>query len=200
MSLSLGNMSARERRLVFLVVPAVAIALVLRFALPDETAAPTGSSDVGSISLAQQRAARLRQIIATTPARTAAAKQVRLDLAERERGILQADTAPQAQALLLEIARRVGKSEEIDVRGGDFGAPKRMGEYGLVYATITFECRVEQLVNFLADLARQPELIVPSEERMTTTNAKLKMMSVRMVLAGVTAKKLIPEKKGLSAF
>jgi hypothetical protein len=142
----------------------------------------------------------MRQLVATTPARTAAAKQAQIDLADRERGILQADTAPQAQALLLEIARRIGKSEEIDVRGGDFGAPKVIGEYGLVYATITFECRVEQLVNFLADLSKQTELIVPSEERITTTNAKLKMMSVRMVLAGVTAKKLVPEKKGLAAF
>ena len=150
--------------------------------------------------MARQRAARMRQLIATTPARTASFKQVTADLADRERGILQADTAPQAQALLLEIARRVGKSNEIDVRGGDFGSPKTMGEYGLVYATITFECHVEQLVNFLADLSRQPELIVPSEERISSTNPKLKMMSVRMILAGVTPKKLIPEKKGLGAF
>ncbi|MCU1326730.1 MAG: hypothetical protein JWN34_2100 [Bryobacterales bacterium] len=194
------SISARERRLVFLVAPALLIALVMRFGLPDGSAAPSGGSEAGNIALAEQRVARMRQIIATTPARTAAAKQVRLDLAERERGILQADTAPQAQALLLEIARRVGKSEDIDVRGGDFGAPKPMGEYGLVYTTVTFECRVEQLVNFLADLSKQSELIVPSEERITTTNAKLKMMSVRMVLAGVTLKKLIPEKKGFAAF
>jgi hypothetical protein len=183
-----------------LIVPAVVIALVLRFALPDESAVPAAGSDASDIALAKQRVARMRQLVATTPARAAAARQARLDLADRERGILQADTAPQAQALLLEIARRIGKTEEIDVRGGDFGAPKTIGEYGLVYATITFECRVEQLVNFLADLSKQTELIVPSEERITTTNAKLKMMSVRMVLAGVTAKKLVPEKKGLAAF
>lgn len=195
------SMSPRERRLVMLVVPAVLLAVVLRFVLPDGTAAPAnGSSEAGDISLARQRAARMRQLIATTPVRTAAFKQVTADLADRERGILQADTAPQAQALLLEIARHVGKSNEIDVRGGDFGAPKTMGEYGLVYATITFECHVEQLVNFLADLSKQPELIVPSEERISSTNPKLKMMSVRMILAGVTPKKLIPEKKGLGAF
>lgn len=196
------NISPRERRLVLLVAPAVLLAIVLRFALPDETAAPsgTGTSEAGDISLARQRAARMRQIIATTPAREASFKQATADLADRERGILQADTAPQAQALLLEIARRVGKTNEIDVRGGDFGAPKIMGEYGLVYTTITFECHVEQLVNFLADLSKQPEIIVPSEERITTTNPKLKIMGVRMVLSGVTPKKLVPEKKGLGAF
>ena len=127
-------------------------------------------------------------------------KQTTSDLADRERGIIQADTAPQAQAALLEIARRVGKGEEIDVRGGDFGAPKVFGDYGLVYATVTFECHIEQLVNFLADLSHQPELIVPSEERITAGNAKEKTMNVRMVLAGVVPKKLVPEKKGLGAF
>ncbi len=195
------NISPRERRLLMLIVPAVLIAIVLRFALPDETAAPAGgSSEAGDISLARTRAARMRQLIATTPVREAAFKQATSDLADRERGILQADTAPQAQALLLEIARRVGKANEVDVRGGDFGAPKIMGEYGLVYTTISFECHVEQLVNFLADLSKQPELIVPSEERITSNNPKTKMMAVRMVLAGVAPKKLVPEKKGLGAF
>ncbi len=151
-------------------------------------------------ALAQQRLARLRQIAATVPAREAVLKQTSSDLADRERGIIQADTAPQAQAALLEIARRIGKNEQIDVRGGDFGAPKAFGDYGLVYATVTFECHVEQLVNFLADLSREPELVVPSEERITSGNPKEKTMGVRMVLAGVVAKKLVPEKKGLAAF
>jgi hypothetical protein len=42
--------------------------------------------------------------------------------------------------------------------------------------------------------------VVPSEERVTAGNPKEKVMSVRMVLAGVVARKLVPEKKGLAAF
>ena len=194
------TISAREKKLVMLVGPAVLLALVLRFGIPEESTTSAGGSDQGSIAMAQMRAARMRQLIATTPARAAAAKQAMADLADRERALLQAETVPQAQASLLEIARRVGKGNEIDVRGGDFGAPKTTGDYGLVYTTITFECHIEQLVNFLADLSKQQELIVPSEERITSNNPKTKMMAVRMVLAGVTAKKLVPEKKGLAAF
>jgi len=134
------------------------------------------------------------------PAREAVMKQTATDLADRERGILQADTAAQGQAALLEIARRIGKEEQLDVRGGDFGAPKLFGDYGLVYASVTFECHVEQLVNFLADLAKEPELVVPSEEHIASANNKEKLMSVRMVLAGVVPKKLVPEKKGLASF
>ncbi len=55
-------------------------------------------------------------------------------------------------------------------------------------------------MNFLADLSRAPELVVPSEERIASGNQKDKTMSVRMVMAGVVAKKLIPEKKGLAGF
>jgi hypothetical protein len=153
-----------------------------------------------NVELAQQRLAWLRQIAATAPAREAVLKQTSSDLADRERGIIQADTAPQAQAALLEIARRIGKDEQIDLRGGDLGAPKAFGDYGLVYATVTFECHVEQLVNFLADLSREPELVVPSEERIVAGSQKDKTMGVRMVLAGVVARKLVPEKKGLAAF
>jgi hypothetical protein len=150
--------------------------------------------------MARQRTARLRQIAALVPAREAVSRQTASDLADRERGILQADTAPQAQAALLEIARRVGKSEEIDVRGGDFGAPKAFGEYGLVFTTVTFECHIEQLVNFLADLTHQAELIVPSEERIASGSPKEKLMNVRITLAGIVPKKLVPDKKGAGAF
>jgi hypothetical protein len=179
------------------------VAAVLYYVFPNNSgtaAVVTANVNQDNVALGQQRLARLRQIAATVPAREAVLKRTSSDLADRERGIIQADTAAQAQATLLEIARRIGKDEEIDLRGGDFGAPKVFGDYGLVYATVTFECHVEQLINFLADLSREPELVVPSEEHIAANNPKEKTMSVRMVLAGVVAKKLVPEKKGLAAF
>lgn len=191
----------RERRLLFLLVPSVAIALILRFTLfADPAPVVRDGSTPGSVKTAQLRLARLRQIASTLQAREAVAKQTGQDLTDREKGVLQAATAPQAQARLLEVARQIGKQEQIDVRGGDFGTPKVFGEYGLVYATISFECHVEQLVNFMAALSKQPELISPSEERMATGSSKEKLMNVRMVLAGVVPKKLVPEKKGLGGF
>ena len=196
------TISDRDRRALILLAVGLVAAAVLRFVFSDNPAATVASANVSqdSIGLARQRLTRLRQVAATLPVREAAMKQTASDLADRERGIIQADTAPQAQAALLEIARRVGKNDQIDVRGGDFGAPKAFGDYGLVYTTITFECRIEQLVNFLADLSHEPELAVPSEERIASGNPKEKTMNVRMVLAGVVAKKLVPEKKGLAAF
>lgn len=193
------NLSERDRRALAIMVVALVIGAVLRYAFSDH-ATTTVNAGEDSISLAQQRLARLRQVAATVPAREAVAKETAAELAGRERGIIQADTAPEAQAALLEIARRIGKSEQIDVRGGELGAPKAFGDYGLVFATVTFECHIEQLVNFLADLSHEPELLVPSEERIASGTAKDKIMGVRMVLAGVVAKKLVPVKKGLASF
>ena len=197
------SISERDRRALILLGVGLVVAAVLYFGFPNNggtAGVPATAGTVDNIALAQQRLTRLRQIAATVPAREAVLKQTSADLADRERGIIQADTAPQAQAALLEIARRLGKDEQIDLRGGDFGAPKAYGDYGLVYATVTFDCHVEQLVNFLADLSREPEIVVPSEERITSGNPKEKTVAVRMLLAGVVAKKLVPQKKGLAGF
>jgi hypothetical protein len=198
----LNNLSERDRRALVVLTVCLVVSAVVYFGFPSSgtgnVAAPAMSED--STGLAQQRLVRLRQIAATVPAREAVLKQTSADLADRERGIIHADTAPQAQAALLEIARRLAKDDQIDLRGGDFGAPKVVGDYGLVSATVTFECHVEQLVNFLADLSKEPEIVAPSEERVSSGDPKSKTMNVRMVLAGVVAKKLVPEKKGLAGF
>jgi hypothetical protein len=198
-----SNLSERDRRALVVLAVGLVVSAVLYFGFPGNsgtTNAVAPAAGQGNTALAQQRLVRLRQIAATVPAREAVLKQASGDLADRERGIIHADTAPQAQAALLEIARRLAKDESIDLRGGDFGAPKLFGDYGLVSATVTFECHVEQLVDLLADLSKEPELVVPSEERITSGNPKDKTMNVRMVLAGVVEKKLVPEKKGLAGF
>jgi hypothetical protein len=196
------TLSPRDRRALVLLVVGLVATAVLRFVFSDGPTVSAVSANVSqdNTALARQRLARLRATAATVPVREAAMKQTSADLAVRERGIIQADTAPEAQAALLQIVRQIGKNDMIDVRGGEFAPPKMFGDYGLVYATVTFECHIEELVNFLADLSRAPELAVPSEERIVSANQKDKTMNVRMVMAGVVAKKLIPVKKGLAGF
>src|SRR5665213_1130171 len=194
------TVTARDKKALLALAAAGFVALIVDYGLPGPTAATAPAAHSDNVALVEQRVARLRQLAALAPEREAVMKQVASDLAERERGLIQADTAAQAQAAVLEVARRVGKGNQIDIRGGDFPAPKAFGEYGLVYAAVTFDCHIEQYVNFLADLSRQTELVVPSEERINSGPAKQKMVNVRMILAGVVPKKLIPEKKGLGAF
>ena len=194
------TLTARDRTALSILAAAVALWALFQFVILQDKSAP--AVQVVSLNSAQlrQRLALLRQTAAVLPVREAMLKQSNADLADRERGIIPGDTAAQAQSELLQTAQRVGKASQLDVRSSDFGAPKAFGDYGLVYATVTFDCHIEQLLNFLADLTREQELIVPSEERIASTDQKEKTMTVRMVLAGVVAKKLIPEKKAMGAF
>ena len=196
------TITSRDKKALLALAAAALIYVILQYTGIANPSVNTvaGSRGADSVELAQQRAARLRQIAALVPAREAVMKQVSSDLADREKGLIRADTAAQAQAAVGEVAVRVGKANQIDIRGGDFPAPKTFGEYGVVYSTVTFECHIEQLVNFLADLSHQPELVVPSDERITASQPKQKLVTVRMVLAGVVPKKLIPEKKGFGTF
>jgi hypothetical protein len=129
------------------------------------------------------------------------AKTISAEAALREKGIIQAPTAQQAQAHLLETIRRVAKVEHIDVRGGDFPELRPLGnEYGEAAVSVNFECHIEDLVNFLADLTKESELLATNEVRVASGNPKTKMLSVRLTLAGVVPRGLVPVKKGFASF
>jgi hypothetical protein len=194
------NFSKRDRTALTLLGGALGVFLLVQYVVLPDNNAPASRAVSMSTNQLRQRVARLRQIVASLPVREALLKQTDADLADRERGIVPGGTAAEAQSEVLQTAQRIGKSNEIDVHSGDFPAPRAFGDYAIVYTTISFDCHIEQLLNFLADLTREPELIVPSDERVTATNPKDKTMTVRMTLAGVVAKKLLPEKKGLGAF
>jgi len=174
--------------------------IVLRFGVFGERQlAVVAATD--SIPLTEKRLVRLRQLAATVPQKRVLVKNVTAEATLREKGIIQAPTAQQAQAHLLETIRRVGKAEQIEVRGGEFPELRPMGDdYGEASVSVNFECRIEELVNFLAALTAEPELLATDEIRIATANQKAKTVSVRLTLAGVVPRKLVPVRKGLSAF
>jgi hypothetical protein len=98
-----------DKRMAALFGVAIAVILLLRFVV----LADRGAADVvppsESIPMAEKRLERLRQVAATVPGKETVLKQARAELAEREKGVLKADTAAQAQAQLLEAVRRIGK-------------------------------------------------------------------------------------------
>jgi hypothetical protein len=194
------KLTERDRRALVLLAAAVVAILILRFGFfQNGQAKVVPTSD--SIPAAERRLAKLRQIAATVPGKQAVYGQVRAELASRERGVITADTAAQAQAQLLQVVRRIGKEEGIDVRGGEFGAVRALGEeYGEVSAAVSFECPIEKLVNFLAALTKESQLLATNEIRTGVANVKEKTVTVRLALAGVVPRKLAPEKKGIASF
>jgi len=194
------SLTARDRRALVLLGAGLLTVIVLRFGVYGDRQTPVVAA-TNSVPLAEKRLARLRQVAATVPAKEALAKKMNSEAELRERGMIQAPTAQQAQAQLLETIRRVAKAENIDVRGGDFPELRPLGsEYGEAAVSVSFDCHIEDLVNFLADLTKETELLATNEIRIASANPKNKMLNVRLTLAGVVPRKLVPVKKGFASF
>jgi hypothetical protein len=171
--------------------------LVLRFVVMADKRPAEVVTEHDSVPLAEKRLAKLRETAATVPAKEKVAKQAAAQLATREKGMILADTAAQAQAQLLEIIRRAGKDEGIDVRGAEeMKVLPLADDYGEVVVAVSFTCRIEQFVNFMTVLANQPELVATSAIRVASSNPKEKTVLVRLALSGVVPRKLVPVKKG----
>ena len=195
--MTLGKLDRRSAAALTLGVLVIGI---LRFAVYRDETSPV-KAGIDSIPPGEQRLSRVRQVSATVPGKETLLKQVDQELAEREKGIILADTAAQAQAQLLETIRGVAKAQGIEVRGAEELRIRPLADdYGEAAVTVAFNCRIEQLVNLLAALTSEPQLISTSEVRVGSTNAKDKAIQVRLSLSGIVPRKLAPEKKGLASF
>ena len=115
--------------------------------------------------------------------------------------MIQADTAAQAQANLLDLVRRVARAETPPLEFGTVELRQEIeplgADYGEVRISVPLTCKIEELVNFLADLTKQPEAIATTELRVAAADTKQKTISVRLTVSGVVPRRLVPEKKGL---
>ncbi|MBI4905272.1 MAG: hypothetical protein HY820_16680 [Acidobacteria bacterium] len=192
------TLSERDRR-ALLLLGFAAIGTVLYVVISDTTVATgTPVSAQTSIPAAEKRLDRMRQMAALVPGREEVLKQVQAQVSQREKRILQADTAAQAQAQLLQIVRRVAQAQNppVELRGSEFGAVKSLADFGEVPVSVNVECGVEQLLNILSELTAQQELLAVNELRVYSANAKQKTTNVRLMVTALVPKKLVPEKKG----
>jgi hypothetical protein len=188
-----------DRKTAILWISCIAVILFFRYVvLADRSPAVVAASE--SAPMAEKRLARLRQIAATVPGKEALMKLATGELDSREKGMLKAETGAQAQAQLQELLHKVGASNGIDIRGVEDARVKPFGsDYGEVSVTVRFTCLIEQLVNLLAALANEPELLSTNQIQITGGADKNKAIQVRLTLSGVVPKKLALEKKTGSA-
>jgi hypothetical protein len=165
------------------------------------TAGSAASPAVDNIDQARRRLAILRKQAATLPGKAAVLKQASAELKEREKGLVPGDTADQAQAQLLQIVKRVAKQQTppLDMSQIEFGRPRTFGSaYGQVSVSITLTCHIEDLVNFLAGMGAQPELVATEEIRFGASHPKQKTIPIRLTVTGMVARRLIPKQRGIS--
>jgi Tfp pilus assembly protein PilO len=197
--MNVGSISRKQLAIMVLGLALLVVRVVTL--LRDNSPAPVVAS-ADSIPIVEHRLERLRQLAATVPGKEVVLKQAQAELRTREAGILKADTAAQAGAQLLDVIRRVGMANGIDVRGAEeVNRIKPLAnDYGEVSVAVNFTCGIEQLVNFLAALADEPQILATNEINISGGNDKNKNVQVRLSLSGVAPKKLVPEKRGIAAF
>jgi hypothetical protein len=169
---------------------------------PDDSPAPQVVAATNNIPLAERRLARLRQVSAAVPGRQQILDQVQGELLIREAGLISAETAAQAQAKLAEILQRIGRAQSppLDFRGVENGPVRALGDhYGEVLLSLSFEGGIEQVINLLADITAQKELIATSEIRFGQAHPKQKTVPVRLTVSGVVRRELVPQRKGPGA-
>ena len=200
------TISDRDRRALIILSAAVVLGGLYYWysnSSPSSSGGAKISAPVDSVDRTEKRLAMLRKQAALLPGKQAVLKQVSLELAEREKGLIPGDTAEQAQAQLLQIVKRVAQQQTppLEVGQVELGRPRPFGAaYGQVSVSITVNCRIDELVNYLAALSAQPELTATEEIRFGTSNPKQKTMPVRLTISGLVVRRLVPDRKNLPEF
>jgi hypothetical protein len=173
----------------------VAAILLLKFVVfADKQPAVVAAAE--NVPAAEARLKRVREIVATVPALEERYKQAAADLQARELGILKADTAAQAHAMIQDLLHRVGQQNGIDIRGFEDQRIRPLGaDYGEASVSVRFSCSIDQLVNFLAALDQEHELFSTNDITVTGTTDAKKIIQVRLTVAGAVTKKVATEKK-----
>ena len=195
------NLRPRDRRALAWLGVSALLGLVIHFWPANDSAAAVVAPVGDPVALAETRLARLREAAATVPAKETVFKKVSAELAAREKGMITADTAAQAQAQVIQIIRRLGAAETppIEIRSTELTPVRPFGDsYGEASVAVQIECRIDQLVNLLAGLQSEPELVATTDLRVLSSNAKEKTVAVRLAVSGVVPRRLANEKSQAS--
>lgn len=189
------TISPRDRRALMFLIPALLVYAVVAL-WPEDSAAPSASAMTPAE--AQVRLASLRRVAAGLEGRQKVRDEVRQKLEERERGLIAAETMAQAQAQMLQAVRRVlsAQSPPVSFRASEFGQPKPVGDhYALTTVTFTLDCGIEQIINLLADLGSQPELMATQEMTFNPATNVQKNVPLRLTVGALVPRQLMDAEK-----
>ena len=198
------NISERDKRALIALTVAAIVSLVVYFWPQGSTSAEVATAET-SIPIAEQRLVSVRQLAAQVPAKEEQLKLLTADVEQWEGVLIDGETPQQAQAELLQILRSLATELQpsIEFQNTQIGRARPLGDsehYGEVLVTVNFICSIEQLVNLLADIASRPEAIATDEIRITTRRADEKEILIRMTVAGMVPRQLVPQRRGLTSF
>ena len=177
------NFAAKDKKALALAGIAVALYAALQFAVFPVWDALQERRD--NLPIEERKLEKYRAVVKTVELRRAEAASVDAKLQEAEKGLLTGDTAALASAELQQLAKQLSAAESIDIRSNDFLPAKPAGgEYVRVPLGLQFQCRLDQLINFLSDISASPKRLTVSRLFVQSGGTKDKQVSVGMELAG----------------
>ncbi len=188
------NLTERDRRALIALVFALIVGAVIAYWPAGEANAPAADTAL-SINIARNQLERARVVAARLPVAIDERKQSQAALAVWEKRLIPGDTAAQASAQLLTVFRRVARAQSgaIEMRNSDLGQVSLAGDYSEVAVAVAFDCQIEALLNLLADLTAQPELLAWRDLRINSADQKTKRLNVAMVVLARGPRRLLPK-------
>ena len=190
----MGSLSPRDRRALALLGTAAVLFVILQYGVLPRSGGGAGSAT--PVDVLEKRLQRLQQVARQKSRAVAEAGAAARELAEAEKGLLQAATPALASAEMQRIAKELLASQGVTLQASEFGPVKAAGEdYAQVPLTVNFTCGIEQWINTMAALHNAPQVLSTLEVRLAGHEPKLKTVQVRMVVAGYIPASLVSSAK-----
>jgi len=184
------RLQPREQRALVALVIAVALILLLQFAVFPMTES-TAKTRAG-LPLKEKRLHKYRALVSLVGTAETDWKALERRLAEAEKGLLDSRTAPLASAEIQDRVKQLLAQQGIEPRSISFvplrALPPADSGYSTVSLSLMFECAVDQLANLLASLPSAGKTLAVESlfvEAVSRGEKARKMVSVRMVIRAV---------------
>jgi len=189
----LRNLQAREKRALGALAGAFLLFLLAQFiALPWMEAAEKLRA---SLPLKEKTLRKYHNLAALVGLRETDWRTIQGRLAEAERGLLDSKAAALASAELQQRLQQMAEQHGIELRSTDFPPVRPLkpadAGYALAPVGLSFECTLDQLVNFLAAVAAGPKTLSIEQLSIMANPPRpdrpRKMVTVRLVVRGLMA-------------
>ena len=177
--------SERDKRALQVGAAALALWVVLRLlALP---AWDGWRQERTELPLRETALIKYRQALASIGSSQQAGESLQARLRETELGLLQASSPALASAEFQNWVRQLAANHSIELRSSQFlpMRPQPAG-YSLLPLGVQFQCRLDQLAGFMADLSSGPKVVaIPQLRIQSTNNEAERTVSVNLTITGV---------------
>jgi type II secretion system (T2SS) protein M len=177
-------MTNRDRRALQIGGAALALWALLRFAV--FPAWDSWEQARAGLPLQESALVKYRQSLASVGAERAATESLEKQLSAVEAGLLQSQTAALASAEFQDWIKQAAANHGIELHSSEFLALRPGGRgYAEVPLGLQFQCRVDQLVDFLSELRAGPKVVSIPRLQIQSGNGPEKLLTVSLTAAGI---------------